>query len=74
VSNPHGVLKIDERFRRRSVRDEGWKLVVGPDGEELYDLETDPDELDDLRGARPDRAAELRETLAVERGIEPDAV
>jgi arylsulfatase A-like enzyme len=74
VSNPHGVLKIDERFRRRSVRDEGWKLVVGPDGEELYDLETDPDELDDLRGARPDRAAELRETLAAERGIEPDAV
>ncbi|MEF8790279.1 MAG: sulfatase [Haloarculaceae archaeon] len=74
VSNPHGVLKIDERFRRRSVRSEGWKLVVGPDGEELYDLETDPDELEDLREARPDRAAELRTTLAEERGVDPDAV
>ncbi|MEF8867312.1 MAG: sulfatase [Haloarculaceae archaeon] len=74
VSNPHGVLKIDERFRRRSVRSEGWKLVVGPDGEELYDLEADPDELEDLREARPDRAAELRTTLAEERGVDPDAV
>jgi len=74
VSNPHGVLKVDERFRRRSVRSEGWKLVVGPDGEELYDLEADPDELEDLREARPDRAAELRTTLAEERGVDPDAV
>ncbi|MEF8842833.1 MAG: sulfatase [Haloarculaceae archaeon] len=74
VSNPHGVLKLDERFRRRSVRTGEWKLVVGPDGEELYDLRTDPDELEDLRGERPDRAAELRATLAEERGIDPDAV
>jgi arylsulfatase A-like enzyme len=74
VSNPHGVLKVDERFRRRSVRDGGWKLVVAPDGEELYDLDADPDELEDLRGERPDRATELRETLAAERGIATDAV
>lgn len=74
VSNPHGVLRVDERFRRRSVRTGDWKLVVGPDGEELYDLDSDPDELDDLRGERPERAAELRGTLAAERGIEPDAV
>lgn len=74
VSNPHGVLKVDERFRRRSVRTGGWKLIVGPEGEELYDLGSDPDELDDLRGERPDRAAELRATLAEERGIDPDAV
>jgi arylsulfatase A-like enzyme len=74
VSNPHGVLKVDERFRRRSVRTDEWKLVVGPDGEELYDLRTDPDELEDLREERPDRAAELRATLAEERGIDPDAV
>ena len=74
VSNPHGVLKVDERFRTRSVRDEGWKLVVGPDGEELYDLGSDPDERTDLREERPDRAAELRETLAEERGIAADAV
>lgn len=74
VSNPHGVLKVDERFRRRSVRTGGWKLIVGPGGEELYDLESDPGELEDLRGERPDRAAELRATLAEERGIDPDAV
>jgi arylsulfatase A-like enzyme len=74
VSNPHGVLKVDERFRRRAVRTGEWKLIVGPDGEELYDLDADPDELEDLRGERPDRAAELRGTLAEERGIDPDAV
>ena len=74
VSNPHGVLKLDQRFRRRSVRTGDWKLVVGPDGEELYDLESDPDELEDLRGERPGRAAELRETLARERDIDPGAV
>jgi arylsulfatase A-like enzyme len=74
VSNPHGVLKVDERFRRRSVRTGGWKLVVGPDGEELYDLGSDPGERTDLREDRPERAAELRATLAEERGVDPDAV
>lgn len=74
VSNPHGVLKVDDRFRRRSVRDEGWKLVVGADGEALYDLERDPGEQEDLRSERPDRAAELRATLAETRGIDGDAV
>ncbi|MFC6939948.1 sulfatase [Salinirubellus sp. GCM10025818] len=74
VSNPHGVLKVDERFRRRSVREDGWKLVVGPDGEELYDLAADPGEREDLGDERPDRTAELRTTLAEERGIDPGTV
>jgi arylsulfatase A-like enzyme len=74
VSNPHGVLKVDERFRRRAVRTDGWKLIVGPEGEELYDLEADPGEREDLHADRPDRAADLRATLAEARGVEPDAV
>lgn len=74
VSNPHGVLKVDDRFRRRSVRDGGWKFVAGPDGETLYDLERDPGEREDLREERPDRAAELRATLAEVRGVDPGGV
>jgi arylsulfatase A-like enzyme len=74
VSNPHGVLKVDERFRRRSIREDGWKLVVGPDDEELYDLADDPGEREDLGEWRPDRVAELRATLAEERGIDPGTV
>jgi arylsulfatase A-like enzyme len=60
VSNPHGVLKVDERFRRRSVRDRGWRLVVGPDDEELYDVENDPDELDDRATPRRTGRGERR--------------
>ena len=74
VSNPHGVLKVDERFRRRSIRDGGWKLVVGPDGEELYDLAADPGEREDLREERPEQAMELRATLAETRSVDPGAV
>jgi arylsulfatase len=46
-----------EHEGNRAVRDGRWKLVAkGPAGEwELYDLEADRTELNDLAEARPDR-------------------
>lgn len=42
----------------RSIRDERYKCILRRDGRtELYDLETDPDELHNLYEREPDRAA-----------------
>lgn len=45
-----------------SVRDSRWKYIEGP-YDELYDLERDPDELDNVVAAHPQRAAEMKATL-----------
>jgi len=46
-----------------SLRYDGWKLVVRPGREELYDLRSDPDELHDLADRRPEQLARLRSRM-----------
>jgi choline-sulfatase len=46
-----------------SMRLSGWKLLVGPDREELYDLETDPAEIRDVSGDHPGQIDRLRQEL-----------
>jgi choline-sulfatase len=46
----------------RSIQDERWKLIEGPEPE-LYDLASDPGELDDLRARQPARATALQRAI-----------
>ncbi|MHC4916946.1 MAG: sulfatase family protein [Planctomycetota bacterium] len=62
-------VALTEYWRRdrlyTAVRGRRWKLLLGPHGEELYDLAEDPHEFDNLAGD-PDRTgviAELRSQL-----------
>ncbi|BAN31378.1 arylsulfatase [Mycobacterium avium subsp. hominissuis TH135] len=53
-----------ELFGRRAIRQGNWKALhlpapYGPGSWQLYDLASDPGELDDLAAARPDKLAEL---------------
>jgi arylsulfatase len=50
-----------EHEGNRAVRDGRWKLVAkGPDGPwELYDMDADRTELDDLAAAHPDRVQQM---------------
>jgi arylsulfatase A-like enzyme len=53
-----------ELFGRRAIRRGDWKALYlhqpyGPGAWQLYDLSTDPGEIDDLAAARPDKLAEL---------------
>ncbi|HMB70617.1 MAG TPA: sulfatase-like hydrolase/transferase, partial [bacterium] len=47
----------------RAVVDDGWKWIEAPTPE-LYELVTDPHELENLEGAEPDREGPLRDELA----------
>ena len=51
-----------------SVVHDGWKLIWHPDEDvvELYDRETDPDEQDDVSGAREEVTSELLDVLGEE--------
>ena len=49
---------------RRAVRLGPHKLVVSPDGQELYDLDSDPRERHDRAAAEPERVALLARKLA----------
>jgi arylsulfatase A-like enzyme len=70
---PAPVFGIRPRFKKpfgahfgekRSVRSGRWKLIRAEDGpEELYDLQSDPGETRNLRGDRPEIAAELAALL-----------
>ena len=55
--------------RGAALRDGKWKLIVSKDGDrvELFDLDADPNETENLAGEHPETVAELRETLAAER-------
>ena len=45
----------------KAIRDGDWKLVAQAGGEwELYDLDADPTELDDLSGEKPDKVDALK--------------
>ena len=53
----------------QSVRDERFKLIVGPEGHtELYDWHEDPKEQEDLSDSRPETVAELSAVLEAETG------
>ncbi len=57
-----------------SVRTDRWKLIATKAGEryELYDLEQDPRELDDLASRRPQELAEMKRLLLVwKAGLHP---
>lgn len=58
-----------------SVVRERWKLIVGPEGDELYDLYADPRERDDLAASHPELVQRLRVELERLRagGIRSDA-
>ena len=61
-----------ERFPRRAkpgketrtLRWDGWKLIVRPGGAELFDLARDPDELEDVAARNPERLHEMQQRLA----------
>jgi arylsulfatase A-like enzyme len=65
VSNPHAILNVDSRFRKRACRHDGWKLVVDEhaDEAELYDVDADPGETSDLSGEHSEIVTDLRERL-----------
>jgi arylsulfatase A-like enzyme len=49
----------------RALRDQRWKYIQHEDGrEELYDLQADPDEEQDLAAEQPETVARLRAQLA----------
>jgi arylsulfatase len=53
-----------ELFGRRAIRQGDWKALhlpapYGPGGWQLYDLASDPGEIDDLAASHPDKLAEL---------------
>jgi arylsulfatase A-like enzyme len=53
-----------ELFGRRAIRQGDWKALhlpepYGPGDWQLYDLSTDPGEINDLASSRPDKLAEL---------------
>jgi len=54
---------IDSGLKARVVID-GWdKLTVTPEGKQLFDLKTDPDDRKDLSTERKDRVAELSQVI-----------
>ncbi len=67
--HPHAILKggkPDFQSPTFSMREGRWKFLVNPDGSEaqLYDLETDEGETNNLLANEPERAAAMAEELA----------
>ena len=56
---------LSSKAQQHSVRTSRWRLIVDDESgaEELYDLETDPGELENLAESRPEKLAELRALL-----------
>ena len=48
---------------QKALYDGGWKLMLYPDHFELFDLETDPGENEDVAARRPEIARRMRERL-----------
>jgi arylsulfatase A-like enzyme len=61
---PEVLLSSWRKRELESLRLGDWKLVVGPQGAELYDLARDPLERTDLSGREPARVAEMKASLA----------
>ncbi len=64
-ARPRELLLYGERFQRErtALREGRFKLIVGAAGVELYDLDADPEEQDDLARREPARASALRSRL-----------
>jgi arylsulfatase len=55
-----GAPLFFEHKGSRAIRDGRWKLVRNPGGKwELYDLENDRSELNDLAGTKPERVQQM---------------
>jgi arylsulfatase A-like enzyme len=61
---PEVLMSSWSKRELESLRLGDWKLVVGPEGEELYDLARDPLERTDLSAREPARVAEMKASLA----------
>lgn len=55
-------IRFPERWRKSAVMTEGLRLV---NGQELYDIEADPGQTNDIAAERPDDVAALREAYDV---------
>lgn len=53
------ALMADQKPIRRGVVQEGWKLILGGEGPELFNLRDDPMESKNLSESMPDKAAQL---------------
>jgi arylsulfatase A-like enzyme len=61
---PQVLMSSWSKRKLQSLRLGDWKLVVRPDGAELYDLSQDPLERTDLSDREPARVAEMKASLA----------
>jgi len=61
---PEVLMSSWSKRELESLRLGDWKLVVGPEGAELYDLARDPLERTDLSGRETARVAEMKASLA----------
>lgn len=61
---PRVLMSSWSKRKLQSLRLGDWKLVVQPDGAELYDLSRDPLKRTDLSGRLPERVAEMKVVLA----------
>jgi arylsulfatase len=57
------VVSRTEDGSQIAVRGERWKYIRGDHGEELYDLEADPDERSNLAREHPARCADMRDDV-----------
>lgn len=57
------VVTSSECGRNRAVRSSQFKYIDGDSGQNLYDLESDPDETRDLTSVRPDLKREYERSL-----------
>jgi len=67
VSNPHGILKVDKRFKKVSCRKDEWKLIFKEsEGKiELYNLMKDPKEKNNLAQEETEKLKDLFKEVVI---------
>ncbi len=64
-ANSNGRLRVAEYIDKRAVRRDSMKLILHEKGpRELYDLDADPEELNNLAKERPEVVAEFEKAVA----------
>ena len=58
-SNLDRLDDLDDGLKARVVVDGWMKMISRPQGKELYDLQSDPDDRNDLAAANPEKVLEL---------------